>query len=171
MKKLLKGLSTTTLAAVCLFGATGCGKEKAKKIDVEENYATANAAALSASELTSGENGFFLKTETTMRTKASAAGVTMDLKYSGTMVANHVGDDYYLLTEGDLFGGETGQAIITEDGVHTGYMWEVMKDPFTGEIDEEYYKQVIPAEDLDEYTDEFDLLSEDNGFLSVFQGD
>ena len=171
MNKLLKGLSTTTLAAVCLLGATGCGKEKAKKIDVEENYATANTAALAVSEMTSGEKGFFLKTEMTMEVKASLEGVNMDVKYSGTMVANHVGDNYYLLTSGDMFGGEMGQAIITEDGVHTGYMWEIMENPFTGDVEEDYAKQVIAAEDLDQYTGEFDLLSEDIGFLSIFQGD
>ena len=168
MNKLLKGLSTATLATVCLLG-TGCGKEEAKKIDVEDNYETVNTAALSVNTITEGEEGFFIKTEMVVKSSASSQGVSMDMEFKGTTIANHVGENYYLLTSGDLFVGESGQAINENDGVFTGYMWSITENPFTEEVEEDYSKTTIAPEDISLYTQEFEL-GDDIGFLSVFQG-
>lgn len=164
MRKNIKTLSATALALTCVLG--GCG-EKAKKIDFEENYADAQAAALSINAVEESAEGFFMSMEMVMDMQMNYQGMDMDMTMEMSLYINHVGDNYYMETVTSMMGEtETVGAAVVKDGTtYSAYSW--MPD-YEGGM--EYSKTTVDSTELDEFESMF-AMEEDFGIGALFTTD
>ena len=169
MKKNIKTLSAAALAFTCVLG--GCGN-KAKTINFEENYTNAQTAALSVATVEESTTGFFMSMEMDMVMKAKYQGMDMDVTMEMEIFVNHVGDNYYMETHTSIFGVEetVGAAIEKQaDGSYNTYSW--MNDHMSETGGMVYYKQNIPASDVEEFDEIFTIEEADMGIQEVFVGE
>ena len=165
MKKNIKTLSAAALAVTCLLG--GCSGEKAKKIDFEENYADAKAAALSVAAVEESAEGFFMSMEMDMVMKMNVEGMDMEMEMDMSIYINHVGDNYYMETVTSMLGEEerVGAAVVKNaDETYTAYSWS--PDYGTGEM--EGYKTDIDVSELGDFEEMFTADSGDFGINELF---
>lgn len=168
MKKNMKTLSAAALALTCVLG--GCGN-KAKTIDFEENYTKAQTAALSIVDVEESTEGFFMSMEMDMVMKAKVEGMDMEITMEMDIFVNHVGDNYYMESYTAMFGVENtiGAAIEKQaDGSYNTYSW--MNDYMSETGGMVYYKQNIPASELEEFDDLIDIEEANFGIQEIFEG-
>jgi len=160
MKKSIKTLSSITLAFMCVVGLSGC-KEEAKKINFEENYETVQTAALSMNNFEDSVEGYFIDTKITMKMSASGAGSKFSSTQEIDTWVNHIGDNYYTVSDSEA-SGKNGVALEKQqDGSYIMYTWS--------EDYEVYYKEVVDTSSLEDYLEEFRIDESNMGILKVFQ--
>lgn len=166
MKKSVKTLSAAALAFTVL---TGCGGSEAKSINFEENYTTAQTAALSVMTATESTEGFFISMDMVMDIQAKYEGMDMDMTMEMTLYINHVGDNYYMETTTSMLGEEQviGAAIEKQsDGSYYAYSWA---PDFYGDI--AYNKTAVPASEVEDTMESLMDMDTDMGIQNVFLGD
>jgi len=165
MNKIIKGLSSAALSVACLFGVTGCG-EKAKKIDFEENYETAQTAALSVAAVEESAEGFYVDMSMDMVMKTKVDGLDVEMTMEMDIYINHIGDNYYMETRTKMLGMEevVGAAVEKEsDGSFTGYYWTPGED-----IQMEYTKGTLSETEMVSFEAMFNTDEASYGIKDIF---
>lgn len=170
MKKNIKTLSAAALAFTCVLG--GCGGEKAKTIDFEENYTVAKAAALNVANVEQSTEGFFISMDFDMVMKIKDQGMDMNIVVEMDIYINHVGDNYYMESCTSILGEEqiVGAAVEKKaDGTYDAYSW--MTDYYSEEGDMMYAKQNIPASEMEDFDEMFETEEANFGIQDIFSVD